>query len=177
MVSYQAPYLTAYMLHLLLPSSPSSSPFLPSCSPLLLSHPPPLPSSLLLPSFLPILLLRSPTRGPGSTSSWPGSMLLFRNGSAMHRWAGPRNTSSISRTCAWGVTPSIPGWRVCHRWVCEAVRCNGGVFSYLLTHCFTVHLFLRIYLHLFSTDYCDVLSYWVMYSSILSSLTLCFTVH
>ena len=75
-------------------------------------------------SSSPLPLPRSPTRGPGCTSCWPGSTPSSRSGSATLRSAGPRNTSSTSRTCAWAVTPSTRGWTVSRRYGLEyAVFC------------------------------------------------------
>lgn len=43
------------------------------------------------------------------TSCWLGSMQSSRSVCAMHHWAGQRNTSLASLTCALPVTPLTPG--------------------------------------------------------------------
>ena len=94
-LSSRSIYLLPYLTPLPLPSisllfTPLNSSF------------PPI-SSILTPS-LHLYLIRSLTRGPGSISSWPGSMPSSRSGSGMRHSAGPRNTSLTSLTCEWAVT-------------------------------------------------------------------------
>lgn len=52
---------------------------------------------------------RLPMSVPVSTSCWPGSTQSFRNVCVTRRWAGPRNTSLESLTCALPAILSTPG--------------------------------------------------------------------
>ena len=68
-----------------------------------------------------------------STSCWPGSTPSFRSASAILLLAGQRNTSSMSLTCEWHVTPWIPGWKVWHRYVPSVLllcpKCVQWIFT------------------------------------------------